>query len=80
MANIIGTNGNDTLVGSSEADTIKDLAGNDITGNQSNDTLASEGGNDQFVYSDYYDGIDLVRYFVLMQIIELRNWEARNSR
>ncbi|MHC5756120.1 MAG: hypothetical protein ACYTXF_36990, partial [Nostoc sp.] len=29
MANIIETNGNDTLVGSNEADTIKGLAGTD---------------------------------------------------
>ncbi|MBW4458399.1 MAG: hypothetical protein KME55_40650 [Nostoc indistinguendum CM1-VF10] len=35
MANIIGTKGNDTLLGSNNTDTIKGLAGNDtITGNE----------------------------------------------
>ncbi|MCC5660130.1 calcium-binding protein [Nostoc sp. XA010] len=53
MANIIGTKGNDTLVGSNLADTINGLAGNDtITGNGGDDTLTGGGGNDQFVY-DY---------------------------
>ena len=57
MANIIGTNGNDSLVGSYYADTINGLAGNDtITGNQGNDTLTGGGGNDQFVYSSLFDG------------------------
>ncbi|MCC5600239.1 calcium-binding protein [Nostoc favosum] len=56
MANIIGTKGNDTLVGSELADTIKGLAGNDtITPNQGDDTLTGGGGKDQFVYSYYYE-------------------------
>ncbi|MBW4429138.1 MAG: calcium-binding protein [Nostoc desertorum CM1-VF14] len=65
MANIIGTKGNDTLVGSYDADTINGLAGNDtITGNQGKDTLTGGGGNDQFVYSDYYgDGTDIITDF-----------------
>ncbi|BBD69454.1 hemolysin-type calcium-binding region [Nostoc commune NIES-4072] len=45
MANIIGTNGDDTLVGSELADTIKGLAGND--------TLTGGGGKDQFVYDNF---------------------------
>ncbi len=65
MVNIIGTKGNDTLVGSYDADTINGLAGNDtITGNQGKDTLTGGGGNDQFVYSDYYgDGTDIITDF-----------------
>ncbi|MBC1222825.1 calcium-binding protein [Nostoc sp. UCD121] len=63
MANIIGTNGNDTLVGSYEADTINGEAGNDtITGNEGDDTLTGGGGKDQFVYN-YYTGIDLITDF-----------------
>ena len=58
MANIIGTKGNDTLVGSELADTINGLAGNDtIIPNQGNDTLTGGGGKDQFVYNqNYYSG------------------------
>ncbi|MEH1838114.1 MAG: hypothetical protein V7L20_04980 [Nostoc sp.] len=56
MANIIGTKGNDTLVGSYEVDTINGLAGNDtITGKQGYDTLTGGGGKDEFVYSDFYE-------------------------
>ncbi|MBN3889269.1 MAG: calcium-binding protein [Nostoc sp. JL31] len=56
MANIIGTNGNDTLQGTyNDADTIKGLAGNDtIYPNGGKDTLSGGGGNDKFVYY-YYD-------------------------
>jgi Ca2+-binding RTX toxin-like protein len=64
MANIIGTNGNDTLVGSELADTIKGLAGNDtITGNEGDDTLTGGGGKDQFVYSYYGRGTDTITDF-----------------
>jgi Ca2+-binding RTX toxin-like protein len=57
MADIIGTNGDDTLFGSSEADTINGLAGNDtINGGYSggNDTLTGGSGKDKFVYDDDY--------------------------
>ena len=51
MANIIGSNGNDTLEGkSNEADTIKGLAGNDTIYIGYLDTLTGGGGNDKFVY------------------------------
>nr|MDZ8046157.1 calcium-binding protein [Nostoc sp. DedQUE02] len=54
MANIIGSNGNDTLQGSNEADTINGLAGNDtIYGNGGNDTSTGGGGKDKFIYYDY---------------------------
>ncbi|MBD2531931.1 calcium-binding protein [Nostoc flagelliforme FACHB-838] len=63
MANIIGTNGNDTLIGSELADTINGLAGNDnITGNEGDDVLTGGGGKDQFVYS-YYGGTDTITDF-----------------
>jgi Ca2+-binding RTX toxin-like protein len=55
MANIIGTNGNDTLFGSDEADTINGQAGNDTIDNiGGNDTLTGGSGNDKFVY-DYFE-------------------------
>lgn len=51
MANIIGSNGNDTLEGkSNEADTIKGLAGNDTIYIGYLDTLTGAGDNDKFVY------------------------------
>ncbi|MGV0104181.1 Calcium-binding protein [Nostoc sp. DSM 114160] len=55
MADIIGTNGDDTLQGTySDADTIKGLAGNDtIYPNGGKDTLTGGGGNDKFVYYYY---------------------------
>ncbi|MEH2174778.1 beta strand repeat-containing protein [Nostoc sp.] len=55
MADIIGTNGDDTLQGTySDADTINGLAGNDtIYPNGGKDTLTGGGGNDKFVYYYY---------------------------
>ena len=49
MANIIGTNSNDTLMGSDEADTINGKAGNDTITNSysyysNKDTLTGGGG------------------------------------
>ncbi|MFN6537616.1 MAG: beta strand repeat-containing protein [Nostoc sp. EkiNYC01] len=59
MANIIGSNGDDTLVGNYyEADTIKGLAGNDtiyVGYAYGNDTLTGGSGNDKFIYSYYGD-------------------------
>ncbi|MBN3922019.1 calcium-binding protein [Nostoc sp. NMS4] len=58
MANIIGTNGNDTLNGNTSFiidsdDTINGKAGNDtITPNYGNDTLTGGGGKDKFVCFD----------------------------
>ncbi|MDZ8238626.1 MAG: calcium-binding protein [Nostoc sp. ChiQUE01a] len=61
MANINGTNGNDTLVGTYEADRINGKAGNDtITAynytevNEGKDTLIGGGGNDKFVYNSSF--------------------------
>ncbi|MDZ8108042.1 MAG: calcium-binding protein [Nostoc sp. DedQUE12a] len=54
MANIIGIIGNDTLLGTSSADTIN--------GKPLNDTLTGGGGKDIFVY-DLYDGIDTITDF-----------------
>ncbi|MBD2530365.1 calcium-binding protein [Nostoc flagelliforme FACHB-838] len=53
MANIIGTNSNDTLVGSNDYnDTINGKAGNDtIIPNGNGDTVTGGGGKDEFVYS-----------------------------
>ncbi|BAY77908.1 hemolysin-type calcium-binding region [Nostoc linckia NIES-25] len=60
MANITGTNGNDTLLGTTSADTINGKLGNDtITGNKGNDTLTGGGGKDRFVYN-LGDGIDTI--------------------
>ncbi|MCL6751812.1 calcium-binding protein [Nostoc sp. CCCryo 231-06] len=55
MANIIGTKGNDTLVGSDLADTINGLAGNDtITVSQGNNLLSGgDGSDDLFAFGDY---------------------------
>ncbi|WP_322743995.1 calcium-binding protein [Nostoc edaphicum] len=56
MANIIGTIGNDTLVGSELADTINGKAGNDtITANEGDNTVTGGGGKDLFVYNNYYN-------------------------
>ncbi|MEH2264796.1 calcium-binding protein [Nostoc sp.] len=64
MANIIGTNGNDTLVGSELADTINGLAGNDIiTATNGNDTLTGGGGQDQFKFVNVFNGTDTITDF-----------------
>ncbi|MEH2067722.1 MAG: calcium-binding protein [Nostoc sp.] len=63
MANITGTNANDTLVGTDSADTINGKAGNDIiAANQKNDTLTGGGGKDIFVYN-LFDGTDTITDF-----------------
>jgi Ca2+-binding RTX toxin-like protein len=54
MANIIGTNGNDTLGGNKSADTI--------TANKGNDSLTGGGGKDTFVYN-FGDGTDTITDF-----------------
>src|SRR5258706_8398523 len=56
MATLNGTNGNDTIIGTTDADTINGLGGNDflagdsgddsIVGGAGNDTLYGDGGND----------------------------------
>ncbi|MEH2121889.1 MAG: calcium-binding protein [Nostoc sp.] len=53
MANINGTNGNDTLVGTQNTDTINGKAGNDIIMySNGDDTLTGGGGKDKFVSMD----------------------------
>ncbi|MDF5739718.1 calcium-binding protein [Nostoc sp. S13] len=56
MADIIGTNGNDTLEGMYfENDTINGKAGNDtIISSHGDDTLTGGGGKDKFVYALYH--------------------------
>ncbi|MFN6466046.1 MAG: beta strand repeat-containing protein [Nostoc sp. DedVER02] len=55
MANIIGTNGDDSLFGTEEADTINGQAGNDTISNiGGKDTLTGGSGKDKFVYEFYY--------------------------
>ncbi|MHC5824744.1 MAG: calcium-binding protein, partial [Nostoc sp.] len=64
MANINGTNGNDTLVGVySSADTINGKAGDDtIIATNGNDTLTGGGGKDKFIYN-YSNGTDIITDF-----------------
>ncbi|MEH2034760.1 MAG: calcium-binding protein, partial [Nostoc sp.] len=64
MANIIGTNGNDTLYGSTDADTINGKLGNDvISSNSGNDTLTGGGGQDKFIYVNYHNNTDVITDF-----------------
>ncbi|MGV0106795.1 Hemolysin-type calcium-binding region [Nostoc sp. DSM 114160] len=51
MANIIGSNQNDTLVGTNSADTINGNGDNTFS-SQDNDFLTGGGGKDKFVYID----------------------------
>jgi Ca2+-binding RTX toxin-like protein len=56
MANIIGTDGNDTLEGTYASDKINGKAGNDtIIASGGNDRLTGGGDNDKFVYKDDYN-------------------------
>jgi hypothetical protein len=49
---MLGSTGNDVLIGTAKADTINGGAGNDmITGGNGGDTLTGGAGNDQFVYT-----------------------------
>ncbi|MEH2336213.1 beta strand repeat-containing protein [Nostoc sp.] len=62
MTNIIGTNGNDTLSGGVDSDTINGKAGNDTIYiyndyRSGGDTLTGGGGKDEFVYSSGYNNI-----------------------
>jgi hypothetical protein len=66
MANIIGTNGNDTFVGSYDADIIKGLAGNDtLIGGVGNDTLIGGVGNDSLVDSAGDDNFSRPKSFAI---------------
>ncbi len=63
MADIIGTNGNDTLVGTLSYDTINGLRGNDIIiGQESQDILTGGGGKDIFVFNQG-DDTDIITDF-----------------
>lgn len=59
MANILGTNGNDTLPGTNNQDTISGLGGNDdIVGHGANDLLSGGDGDDTLVGGQGADTID----------------------
>ncbi|MDZ8138895.1 MAG: calcium-binding protein [Nostoc sp. DedQUE04] len=61
MANINGTNGNDTLNGTTSDDLINGLAGNDkIYGNGGNDTLNGDTGDDYLSTTNDSSGANLV--------------------
>ena len=64
MANIIGTNANDTLQGTNSDDTINGKAGNDtIISDEGKDTLTGGGGNDTFVFQNSGYGTDTITDF-----------------
>lgn len=71
MADIIGTNGNDTLVASIDASIINGKAGNDtiITDSYSKYTLTGGSGNDQFVYNNFNSGSRTDNYGLSADII-----------
>ncbi|MEH2023751.1 MAG: calcium-binding protein [Nostoc sp.] len=54
MANIIGINGNDTLLGTNSADTINGNGNGGILIYQDNDLLTGGGGKDKFIYNLNY--------------------------
>ncbi|MCC5616069.1 calcium-binding protein [Nostoc sp. CHAB 5836] len=77
MANIIGTNGNDTLEGTYASDKINGKAGNDtIIASEGSDRLTGGGGNDKFVYKDdYYYYSDLNYYLYYSKIDTITDFD-----
>jgi Ca2+-binding RTX toxin-like protein len=66
MANITGTNGNDTLIGTAEDDTIQGLNGNDIIFSSSgNDTIDGGAGNDTVDYTNSSSVVDGTRVEII---------------
>ncbi|WP_104908736.1 M10 family metallopeptidase C-terminal domain-containing protein [Nostoc sp. 'Lobaria pulmonaria (5183) cyanobiont'] len=67
MANIIGIEGNDTLVGTNSADTINGNGDNVYSIYQDNDLLTGGGGKDKFIYNlsnpDSNSNIDTITDF-----------------
>ncbi|MGV0106963.1 calcium-binding protein [Nostoc sp. DSM 114160] len=64
IENLIGTAGNDTIVGNDANNVLSGGAGNDfIVGGYGSDVLTGGAGADKFVFNSKFEGIDIIKDF-----------------
>ena len=81
--NVIGTSGNDTIIGDFQANILNGSSGNDlIGGSDGNDTLVGGFGSDflgggnganTFIYNSRFEGVDFIADFISIDQIQLRS-------
>ncbi|WP_419546518.1 calcium-binding protein [Microcystis sp.] len=81
--NVIGTSGNDTIIGDFQANILNGSSGNDlIGGSDGNDTLVGGFGSDflgggnganTFIYNSVFEGVDFIADFISIDQIQLRS-------
>ncbi len=81
--NVIGTSGNDTIIGDFQANILNGSSGNDlIGGSDGNDTLVGGFGSDflaggnganTFIYNSVFEGVDFIADFISIDRIHLRS-------
>jgi Ca2+-binding RTX toxin-like protein len=82
--NVIGTSGNDTIIGDFQANILNGSSGNDlIGGSDGNDTLVGGFGSDflaggnganTFIYNSVFEGADFIADFISIDQIQLRSF------
>jgi Ca2+-binding RTX toxin-like protein len=80
---VIGTSGNDTIIGDFQANILNGSSGNDqisasggndtLVGGAGADTLTGGTGTNTFIYNSLFEGVDLITDFVSVDRIHLRS-------
>ena len=81
---VIGTSGNDTIIGDFQANILNGSSGNDLiragggndtlVGGAGNDTLTGEtGATNTFIYNSRFEGVDLITDFISVDRIHLKS-------
>ncbi|MBD2601868.1 calcium-binding protein [Microcystis viridis] len=72
--NVIGTSGNDTIIGDFQANILNGGGGDDtLVGGTGADTLTGGTGADTFIYDSRFEGVDLITDFTSSDRINLRS-------
>ncbi|MDB9412811.1 calcium-binding protein [Microcystis aeruginosa] len=80
---VIGTSGNDTIIGDFQANILNGSSGNDLisasggndtlVGGAGADTLTGGTGTNTFIYNSRFEGVDLITDFISIDRIQLRS-------
>jgi len=71
---VIGTSGNDTIIGDFQANILNGGGGNDtLVGGAGADTLTGGTGTNTFIYNSRFEGVDLITDFISIDRIQLRS-------
>lgn len=80
---VVGTSGNDTIIGDFQANILNGSSGNDLisasggndtlVGGAGADTLTGGTGTNTFIYNSRFEGVDLITDFVSVDRIHLRS-------